>query len=126
MMDGTKILRIGVVVAVALLALEITWHAWLAPARANLYWPSLALAVLPLLPGLWIARTSLRRGVLVCGIVGLFYFAHGVSELWSGSVPRALPALEVLLTLVVIGVLGWDARKYKRPAKSDDAAPRSA
>jgi len=118
-----KILRMGFIAGLALAGLEIVWHAWLAPGRANLYWPSLALAVFPLLPGLWIARTSLRRGVLVCGIVGLFYFAHGISELWSGPAPSMLPALEVALTLVVIGSLGWDARKYKRPKKPDGASP---
>ncbi len=77
-----RVLRIGLVAAIALFLLEIVWHAWLAPARANLFWPSLVLAVAPLVPGLWIARTSMRRGILVCGIVGLFYFAHGASELW--------------------------------------------
>lgn len=117
MTGETKILRIGIAAALALLVLEIAWHAWYAPARANLFWPSLALATVPLLPGLWIARATLRRGVLVCGIVGLFYFAHGVSELWSGAVARWLPMLEVLLALVVIAALGWDARKYKRAKK---------
>jgi uncharacterized membrane protein len=121
-----RALRIGFVAAIALLALEVAWHAWLAPARANLFWPSLALAVAPLLPGLWIARASLRRGVLVCGIVCLFYFAHGVSELWSGAAAAALPALEIALTLVVIGALGWDARKYKRTKKAADAPTHSA
>ena len=125
-MSDERVLRSGFVAAIALLVLEIVWHAWLAPARADLFGPSLVLAVAPLLPGLWIARSSMRRGVLVCGIVGLFYFAHGVSELWSGSAPRWLAALEVALTLVVIGALGWDARKYRRPKKAADASARSA
>lgn len=119
---GNRVLRVGFVATLALLALEIAWHAWLAPARANLFWPSLALAVVPLLPGLWVTRASLRRGLLVCGIVGLFYFAHGVSELWNGATSTALPALEIVLTLIVIGALGWDARKYKRAKKTADAA----
>ncbi len=65
------------------------WHGWLAPPKPALLWPGLALAVVPLLPGLWTARTSLRRGVLISGIVSLFYFSHGIAELWSGSAPRA-------------------------------------
>jgi uncharacterized membrane protein len=121
-----RVLRIGMVAAIALLALEIVWHAWLAPARASLFWPSLVLAAAPLLPGLWVARTSMRRGVLVCGIVGLFYFAHGVSELWSGSAPHWPAALEIALTLVMIAALGWDARKYRRAKKAGDAPARSA
>jgi uncharacterized membrane protein len=123
--DG-RALRIGFAAALALLALEIAWHAWVAPARANLFWPTLALAVVPLLPGLWIAFSSLRRGVLVCGIVCLFYFAHGVSEAWSGGAPHWPAALEITLTLAVIAALGWDARKYKRAKKADGAPARGA
>ena len=107
-------LRWGIVALIALLALEILWHAWIAPARPALFWPSLALASAPLLPGLWTARSSLRRGVLVGGIVCLFYFAHGVTTLWSGDAPRWLAASEVLLALAVIGATGWDARRYRR------------
>lgn len=123
MMDRLLSLRSGGSAALALLVLEICWHALLAPASAGLFWPSLALAVLPLVPGIWIARTNLRRGVLVCGIVGMFYFAHGVAELWGATVPRALPGLEIALSLLVIAALGWDARNYKRPPKHADGPP---
>lgn len=67
--------------------------------------------------GLWTCRRNLRRGVLIGGIVGLFYFCHGVSVAWDDA-PARIPALiEIALTLLVIGASGWDARKYKRPAK---------
>lgn len=107
-------LRYGIGALIALLALEILWHAWIAPARPALFWPSLALATAPLLPGLWAALASLRRGVLIGGIVCLFYFAHGVTTLWSGDAPRWLAAGEVLLALAVICATGWDARHYRR------------
>jgi uncharacterized membrane protein len=109
-----------------LLILEICWHAWLAPARADLFWPSLALAVAPLLPGLWASRANLRRGVLICGIVCMFYFAHGVAELWGATVPWPLPAAEIALSLIVIAALGWDARAYKRAPRHDDGPARGA
>ena len=114
MIDHFLGLRSGRAAALALLVLEICWHAWLAPGRAQLFWPSLALAVVPLLPGVWIARANLRRGVLVCGIVCMFYFAHGVAELWGAGISPTLPALEIVLSLLVIATLGWDARAYKR------------
>ena len=114
---STRTLRWGMLAALALTALQIIWHGWLAPPKPALLWPGLALAVVPLLPGLWTARASLRRGVLISGIVSLFYFSHGIAELWSGSAPRGLAFAEVLLTLGVIGALGWDARGYKRPSK---------
>jgi len=126
MIDLLLGLRSARLAALALLLLEIYWHAWLAPARANLFWPSLALAVAPLLPGLWVARTNLRRGVLICGIVCMFYFAHGVAELWSATTPRALPAAEIVLSLLVIAALGWDARAYKRAPRHDDGPARGA
>jgi uncharacterized membrane protein len=121
-----KILRLGLLAAIALIVLQIVWHGWLAPPRAALLWPGLALAVAPLLPGLWVARESLRRGVLICGIVGLFYFSHGVAELWSGNAPHWLALAEILFTLVIIGASGWDARGYKRAQKSATAAHGSA
>lgn len=115
-------LRWGMFAALALTALQIVWHGWLAPPKPALLWPGLALAVVPLLPGLWTARTSLRRGVLLSGIVSLFYFSHGIAELWSGSAPRWLALAEVLLTLGVIGALGWDARGYKRSKRPPPAS----
>jgi len=118
MSEQSTALRCGIGALIALLALEIAWHAWLAPPRSTLFWPSLALATLPLLPGLSeAARSSLKRGVLVGGIVCLFYFAHGVTTLWNGDAPRCLAAGEVLLALAVIGASGWDARKYRRVKK---------
>ena len=117
-MSESQALRCGIGALVALLALEIFWHAWVAPPRAALFWPSLTLAAAPLLPGLWeAARSSLRRGVLIGGIVCLFYFAHGVTTLWNGDAPRWLAAGEVLLALAVISASGWDARKYRRVKK---------
>jgi uncharacterized membrane protein len=118
MSGESQALRYGIAALIALLALEILWHGWIAPPRSALFWPSLALAAAPLLPALWSAHASLRRGVLIGGIVCLFYFAHGVTTLWNGDAPRWLAATEMLLALIVIGALGWDARKYKRVKKS--------
>ncbi|HZW51939.1 MAG TPA: DUF2069 domain-containing protein, partial [Rudaea sp.] len=78
-----NILHAGIAALAALLVLQIVWHAWLFPPAATQRWPTLALAVLPLVPGLWIAGRNLRRGVLVGGIVSLFYFCHGVSAAWG-------------------------------------------
>lgn len=116
-------LRLGAAALIALFALEILWHVWLAPADGARFWPTVCLAAVPLLPGLWICCRNVRRGVLVGGIVGLFYFAHGVALLFDASAPRAAAAAEVVLTLLVIGASGWDARKYKRRNMSDSSRP---
>ena len=126
MTGSINALRAGLIAALALVLLEVVWHAWLAPAPESLFWPSLGLAVIPLIPGLSLVQTSLRRGVLVCGIVCLFYFAHGISELWSGTAPLLAAVLEILFALIVIGSLGWDARGYRRPKKTGDNLPPRA
>jgi uncharacterized membrane protein len=79
------------------------------------------LAILPLLPGLWISLRNLRRGVLVGGIVSLFYFCHGIADLWSDAGLRGLAAAELLLSLAVFGVLYADSRGYKRASPGDAA-----
>jgi len=123
---ATGALRLGAAALLALFALEIVWHAALDPAAGTRFWPSLCLAGAPLVPGLaFCARGNLRRGVLVGGIVGLFYFAHGVALLFDPAAPRAAAAAEVVLTLLVIGASGWDARKYKRRNMSDSGRPDS-
>jgi len=103
-------LLLGALALFALLVLQLAWHAWLFPGSRS----GLALAMLPLLPGLLIGMRNLRRGVLVGGIVCLFYFCHGVSELWSTREVRWLALGEVALSLAVIGALGWDARRPGR------------
>jgi uncharacterized membrane protein len=110
-------LRLGAGALLALLILQIVWHGWWLPPLPRQFWPTLALAVLPLLPGLWTCRRDLRRGVLIGGIISLFYFCHGISTMYADPQARVPGALEIALTLLVIGASGWDARKYKRPAK---------
>lgn len=110
-------LHAGMLALAALLALQILWHAWIFPPSPAQRWPTLALCVLPLVPGLWIAIRNLRRGVLVGGIVCLFYFCHGISAAWGDAAVRALACVEIALTMIVIAALGWDARHYKRPPK---------
>jgi uncharacterized membrane protein len=110
-------LRFGAGALLALLVLQIAWHGWWMPAAPPRFWPTLAIATVPLLPGLWTSLRNLRRGVLIGGIVALFYFCHGVSVAYGDAAARIPALLEIALTLCVIGASGWDARKYKRPPK---------
>lgn len=110
-------LRLGAAALVTLALLQILWHAWLVPpAKAQLV-STLALAVLPVLPALWTCLWNLRRGVLIGGMACLFYFCHGVSAAYATDDARLLAGIEIALTLIVIGALGWDARNYKRKPK---------
>ena len=111
---GFGALRIGAVALVMLVGLQVFWYVWLAPLATAQLWSTLALTVVPLLPELWICLRNLRRGVLIGGIVSLFYFCHGVSVAYSDASARLPALIEIALTLSVIGALGWDARHYKR------------
>ena len=104
----------GACALAALLALQILWHAWLLPPPREQLGPTLALAIVPLLPGLWTCRNNLRRGVLIGGIVCLFYFCHGISAAYSDQQARLFAFTEIALALLVIGASGWDARHYTR------------
>jgi uncharacterized membrane protein len=107
-------LHIGALALIALFVLQLLWHGWLLPAAHTRFWPTLALSVVPLLPGLWTCAGNLRRGVLIGGIVCLFYFCHGISAMYGDTEARLLAAAEIALTLIVIATLGWDARTYRR------------
>jgi uncharacterized membrane protein len=112
-----NILHLGAIALAALVLLQIIWNGWLQPLSGTHRWMLPALTILPLLPGLWICRRNLRRGVLVGGIVCLFYFCHGVALAWSDHAARLPALIEIMLSLSVIGALGWDARHYKRKPK---------
>ncbi|MFT3791375.1 MAG: DUF2069 domain-containing protein [Rudaea sp.] len=107
-------LRTAVGALVALLVLQFAWHAWLAPPKSGLLAPTLLLATAPLFFCLWIAATSLRRGVLIGGMACLFYFSHGIVELWIGAPPRWPAAVEIALALIVVFAPGWEVRSAKR------------
>ena len=110
----TAALRLALVALGAQLLLQLGWHAWLEPTSRA----ALALATLPLVPGLWIAAHNLRRGVLIGGIVSLFYFCHGVADLWDAGLARLLAIVEITLCLIVVGLLYADVRGARKAAAS--------
>ncbi len=112
-------LRFGAAALIAQLVLQFVWHAWLVPVPQ----PALALAVVPLLPGLWVCMRNLSRGVLIGGIVSLFYFCHGVTELLGAGTSRLPAAAEVALAVAVVAALGWEIRSAKARKKKDPADP---
>jgi len=104
--------RIGLVAWAALTVLQLVWHAWLFPAQSMPLAFVLAVTVIPLLLPL-LALRDVRRALLWVGILSLFYFCHGVSEAWSAPGERWLAWLEIVLTLLLIGVLGAGVRRRK-------------
>ena len=112
-------LRFGAATLIAQLLLQFVWHAWFAPVPQ----PALALAVLPLLPGLWVCIRNLPRGVLIGGIASLFYFCHGVVEMLGAGTSRLFAGAEVALAVAVVLALGWQIRGARARKKNDPADP---
>jgi uncharacterized membrane protein len=104
--------RTGLLAWAALLGLQLAWYLWLAPPRTLPLGAVLGLAVTPLLLPLLALRRP-RRALLWAGILGLFYFCHGVAEAWSAPGERVLAWLEILLSLLLIGSLGAGVRRRK-------------
>lgn len=98
----------------ALVLLHLLWHGWLAPPLNGSPLLALALTVGPLLLPLLALRRSVGRALLWVGILGLFYFCHGVVAAWGEPRVRLLALGEILLCLSLIAALGWGARGYKR------------
>jgi uncharacterized membrane protein len=113
--------RVGGLALLGLIVLQIIWHAWLVPPERAPLMLVLGIALLPLLPAILVYPRNPRRGLLLAGIVCLFYFSHGVAEAYSAPAERWLALAEVMLSTAIIGVLGWQSRGYKRPPKKLDA-----
>ncbi|MGA9421956.1 MAG: DUF2069 domain-containing protein [Rhodanobacteraceae bacterium] len=106
--------EIGIGAWVGLVLLQFAWYPWLAPpTRAD---PLLAwlLTVTPLLLPLLSLRRGLRRALLWAGILSLAYFCHGVVVAWLGGAARWPALIEVVLCVILVATLGWDARSDRR------------
>lgn len=112
-----KAQHLGGLALLGLIVLQLLWHAWLIPPERAPLELVLAIALLPLLPAVLTYSRNPRRGLLLAGIVSLFYFCHGISEAYSSPQTRVLALIEALLTVLLISVLGWQSRSYTRPPK---------
>lgn len=92
--------------------LQPAWHLWLVPSPQPAG-PLLLLALLPLaLPLLALRRPA--RALLWAGIVALFYFCHGIADLWSVPAARLPAALEIAFSLLLILALGAGVQRRRR------------
>ena len=102
--------RVGLIAWALLLLLQLLWHGWLFPPQQLPRWLVLAFTMVPLLLPL-LAIRDVRRALLWVGILSLFYFCHGVAEVWSAPGERALALVEIVLTVSLIGVLGAGVKR---------------
>jgi uncharacterized membrane protein len=104
--------RIGFVAWAALALLQVVWHAWLLPPASMPIAVALLIALVPLAVSLLYWRKP-QKALLLAGMLGLFYFCHGIAEAWAAPRERTLALIEVALVVVLVVS---QARKPKRRA----------
>jgi uncharacterized membrane protein len=87
--------------------------AWTALTALQPVWLVVAITTVPLLLPL-LAIRDVRRALLWVGILSLFYFCHGVSEAWSAADQRWPAIIEIVLTVLLIGLLGAGVKRKAR------------
>lgn len=98
----------------ALLLLVIAWHGWWLPPTDAPRWLPLVVFALPLLlPAIGLLRQR-PSALFWAATISLLHFCHGISELWSDVAARMPAALEVALSLALIGAVGWDGLQRRR------------
>lgn len=105
--------RFGLLLWAALLLLQPAWYLWLAPPANGQGGLALMLAMPPLLLPLLSYRRGALRMLLWVGILGLFYFAHGIVAAYSEPSARWPASVQAILCVLLIGVLGVIARRDK-------------
>ena len=111
--------RVAAAAVVAMAALQLAWHGWLAPATGGAHWAVAAFFLLPLLPALVLLPARHRRAPFWGALAALLYFCHGVMVAWSAPADRAPALAEVALSVALIAAASWDgvrARFRRRPA----------
>lgn len=89
----------------ALIALQLLWHALLPAPHGAGSWVLAAVAVVPLLLPLKGLLAGLPRSMTWAGYLSMLYLVIGVMEAWANP-PQRIPALAQVL-LVVTYVLGF-------------------
>jgi uncharacterized membrane protein len=107
--------RFGTIAWGLLIALQFAWYLVIAPPLAGSPWLALAFALPILLLPLLAHESGWRRVLFWCGVAALFYFCHGVVAAWVGGPKTRFPAIaEAVLSVVLIGTVGWIGRRDKK------------
>jgi uncharacterized membrane protein len=111
--------RLAAAAIVALAALQVAWHAWLAPPASTAPWAMAVAFALPLAPALVLLAARHRRAAFWGAVAALLYFSHGVMVAWATPAERGLGLAQAALAAALIVAAGWDglrARFARRPS----------
>ncbi len=100
--------RSRIVLAVALFALSLLYALWFHDDRHRLA-AMLVFALPPLLALAGVLRggTTASKAAFWAGVLGLFWFSHGVMVAWSHPADAGWAWAEIVLSLVVIVAGSW-------------------
>ncbi|WP_027080674.1 DUF2069 domain-containing protein [Luteimonas mephitis] len=97
-----------IVLAAALFALSLLFALWFHDDRHRLA-AMLVFTLPPLLALAAVLRggTTASKGGFWAGVLGLFWFSHGVMVAWSRPADGAYAWAEIVLALVIIAAANW-------------------
>lgn len=105
--------RIATVSIIALAALQLAWHAWLAPPTQANPWALAIFFTLPILPALVLTLMRHRRAGYWGGLAALLYFSHGVMVAWSSPGELWLGLAQTALSAVLVVAASWDGMQAR-------------
>ena len=106
--------RSRIVLAAALLALSVLYATWFHDDRHRLA-AMLVFALPPLLALAGVLRggTTASKAAFWAGVLGLFWFSHGVLVAWSHPDDAGWAWAEIVLSVVVIVAGSWPGLKAR-------------
>lgn len=107
---------------VAMLLLQLAWHAWWLPSPTLPMALVLGVSCAPVVLALAACAFDYRFGILLGGMLGLIYFCHGVMEAWAAPSGRLLALLEAVLAVAQIMLAGAAALVEKRERRRANAS----
>ena len=94
-----------IVLGIALFALSLLFSLWFHDDRHRIA-ALLVFTLPPLLLLVGVLRGS-GKAAFWAGVLGLFWFSHGVMVAWSRAPERAYAGLEIVLAIVIILASSW-------------------
>ena len=105
--------RTAALAIVALAALQLAWHGWLAPPVEAAPWALAVFFLLPILPALVLTLLGHRRAGFWGALAALLYFSHGVMVAWSSPGETALGLVQAALSAVLVVAASWDGMRAR-------------
>ena len=113
----TRAAGITAVATLALFALQLAWHGWLAPPARVEPWAMALFFSAPLLPAVALVLLRHRRAGFWGALAALLYFCHGVMVAWAAPGVLGLALAEAALSAVLVLAASWDGMRARFAAR---------